>query len=482
MREAIERIWLPFDLFISLTKGASAHMRDAIMQAFPNAWVFDFEDHGRDIGSFLVFLQSGVLFQYDLVCKLHTKRSPHLQDGDHWRRVLIDGILGSSRLIDQVVTSFSRDRDLGMVVADGNIYCGSEHWIGTENRLAELLPRLGISPNVRDRSFPGGSIFWIRPFLLRTLAAAGLKLEDFEPEPLPVDGGLGHAVERMFGLFCEDAGMYVLEHSRIAEAIVRSSRGPSRVHIIAFYLPQFHPVPENDEWWGTGFTEWANVTQAEPLFADHRQPRLPSDLGFYDMRLPEVREAQAELARTHGLVGFCYYYYWFNGRRILERPLDDVLASGKPDFPFLICWANEPWGRNWDGLERDVLMTQTYQPGWVIRFVHDIAPLLRDRRYFRLNGKPMLLIYRIGHIPDAGTAVRELRVALSKAGIPDVHLAAGWVAFPDDARELPADPSVLGLDAYFEFPPHMLAPNRFEDCRLTSRRASPACYMITMRP
>jgi hypothetical protein len=260
-----------------------------------------------------------------------------------------------------------------MVVADGNIYCGSEHWIGTENRLAELLPRLGISPNVRDRSFPGGSIFWIRPFLLRTLAAAGLKLEDFEPEPLPVDGGLGHAVERMFGLFCEDAGMYVLEHSRIAEAIVRSSRGPSRVHII-------------------------------------------------------------------------------------------------------------PWGRNWDGLERDVLMTQTYQPGWVIRFVHDIAPLLRDRRYFRLNGKPMLLIYRIGHIPDAGTAVRELRVALSKAGIPDVHLAAGWVAFPDDARELPADPSVLGLDAYFEFPPHMLAPNRFEDCRLTSRRALPACYMITMRP
>ncbi len=162
--------------------------------------------------------------------------------------------------------------------------------------------------------------------------------------------------------------------------------------------------------------------------------------------------------RQHGLSGFCYYYYWFNGRRILERPLDEVLASGKPDFPFLICWANEPWTRNWDGLNDEVLLPQTYETGWVTGFARDdVAPLLRDRRYFRLDGKPMLLIYRIQHIPrGGGSRMRALRAALVHEGIPEIHLAAGWVDFPNDV-ELPADPAVLGFDAYFEFPPHKVS-------------------------
>jgi lipopolysaccharide biosynthesis protein len=182
---------------------------------------------------------------------------------------------------------------------------------------------------------------------------------------------------------------------------------------------------------------------------------LPSELGFYDLRLPEVRETQAELAHRHGLSAFCYYYYWFNGRRVLERPLDEVLASGKPDFPFLICWANEPWTRNWDGFNRDILLPQEYEPGWEKRFAGDVAPLLRDHRYFRLNGEPMLLIYRIGHIPQARSAMHQLRAALREEGVPEVHLAAAWVYFPDD-DEMTADPSASGLDAYFEIPPHWL--------------------------
>lgn len=225
MREAIERILHPFDLFVSLTRGASDHMRDAIMQAFPNAWIFDFEDRGRDIGPFLVFLQSGVLSRYDLVCKLHTKRSPHIHagadwvypDGDTWRRALIAGVLGSSHLVDQIVARFRSDPELGMVVGDGNIFRGHEYWINNEQLLAELLPRMGISPEVRDRSFPGGSIFWIRSSLLGPLARAGFRLDDFDPEPLDLDGGLGHAIERMFGLLCEQAGMRVIEHGQLAE-------------------------------------------------------------------------------------------------------------------------------------------------------------------------------------------------------------------------------------------------------------------------
>ena len=455
MREAIGRISEPFDLFVSLVKGSSEHIRSLVTHAFPNAHVFDFENRGRDLGPFFVFLQSGVLFEYELVCKLHTKRSPHRQDGDRWRSELVAGVLGTSRQINEIVSSFRFNPDIGIVVADGNIYGAHEHWASNEKLLEELLPRIGISPDIRNRNFPGGSIFWIRPFLLRTLAGMGITVNDFEPEPLRADGGLAHAVERIFGLICEDAGMRVVESGRVADTVQQPSRESSNVHIIAYYLPQFHPIPENDRWWGAGFTEWINVTRAKPLFEGHRQPRLPADLGFYDLRLPEAREAQAALARRYGVSAFCYYYYWFNGRRVLERPLGEVLTSGRPDFPFLICWANEPWTRNWDGLGRDILLPQTYNPGWTARFAGDIAPLLRDQRYFRLEGRPMLLIYRIGHIPEARAAMRELRAALLEEGIPSIHLAAAWVRFQEDG-DLAADPTALGLDAYFEFPPHML--------------------------
>ncbi len=134
------------------------------------------------------------------------------------------------------------------------------------------------------------------------------------------------------------------------------------MHVIAHYLPQFHPIPENDEWWGTGFTEWTNVTKARPLFWGHQQPHLPSDLGFYDLRVPEVREAQADLARDHGVTAFCYWHYWFGGKRLLERPFDDTLTSGSPDFPFCLAWANQTWSGIWHGAPNRILVEQTY-PG-----------------------------------------------------------------------------------------------------------------------
>ena len=239
-------------------------------------------------------------------------------------------------------------------------------------------------------------------------------------------------------------------------SIDRPSR--ERTQVLAYYLPQFHPTAENDEWWGKGFTEWANVTRARPQFKNHRQPRLPADLGFYDLRVPQVREAQADMALEYGVDGFCYYYYWFDGKGVLRNPLEEMLSSNKPQLPFMICWANEPWTRNWDGGNREVLMPQTYADGWASDFAVDIAPIMKDERYIKVAGRPALFIYRVMHIPDLPGAIDTIRSVLKSEGVGEVHIAGGWVGFGDD-EPMPENPRELGLDAFFGFPPHRIWAN-----------------------
>jgi len=218
--------------------------------------------------------------------------------------------------------------------------------------------------------------------------------------------------------------------------------------VIAFYLPQFHPIPENDEWWGKGFTEWTNVTKARPLFKGHYQPHLPADLGFYDLRLAEARKAQADLAREYGIYGFCYYHYWFNGRRILDRPLNDVLSSGEPDFPFCLCWANENWTRRWDGFEKEILLEQVYSPEDDIRHIRSLIPIFKDPRYIKVNGKPLFLIYRISHLPEPSETIRRWREEVVKAGLPGLYLT-NVESFPGDHEAA----AKLPLEAGVEFAP-----------------------------
>jgi lipopolysaccharide biosynthesis protein len=187
--------------------------------------------------------------------------------------------------------------------------------------------------------------------------------------------------------------------------------------LIAFHLPQFHPIPENDEWWGKGFTEWTNVTKAQPLVRGHYQPRLPADLGFYDLRLPETREAQAALAKAYGIYGFCYYHYWFAGKRLLERPVEDILHTGKPDFPYMLCWANENWSRRWDGSDDIVLIQQNYSVEDAREHIKVLLPHFLDPRYIRIDGKPFFLIYRSQIIPNLKEYVDIFRQEAKKAGI-----------------------------------------------------------------
>ncbi len=219
------------------------------------------------------------------------------------------------------------------------------------------------------------------------------------------------------------------------------------VRTVAFYLPQFHPTPENDAWWGKGFTEWTNVTKAQPLFEGHYQPHLPTDFGFYDLRVRQTRRDQIAVARAHGIDAFCYHYYWFSGRRLLHEPLDDMLKDADSDMPFCICWANESWTRRWDAADHQVLIEQKYLPGDSLQFIRDIAPVLRDARYLRVDGRPLLIVYRLQHMPDAPAAIAIWRAYCSEMGIGDIHVCAALTHGNDNYQH-------FGCDSGVEFPPH----------------------------
>lgn len=197
--------------------------------------------------------------------------------------------------------------------------------------------------------------------------------------------------------------------------------------IIGLYLPQYHPIPENDEWWGKGFTEWNNVVKAKPLFRGHYQPHLPADLGFYDLRLPEVREQQAELAREAGLEGFCYYHYWFgNGKQLLQRPFEEVLASGKPDFPFCLCWANHNWtSKTWkkgSSLRHDtMIMKMEYSREDYIRHFNYLLPAFRDPRYIKVDGKPLFAVWAPRNILDGREFIDLWQKLAQENGLKGIH-------------------------------------------------------------
>lgn len=219
------------------------------------------------------------------------------------------------------------------------------------------------------------------------------------------------------------------------------------MRVLAIHLPQFHPIPENDEWWGKGFTEWTNVAKARPVVPGHYQPHLPADLGFYDLRLPEARAAQAELARQYGVDAFCYYHYWFTGKEVLERPVREIVRSGEPDFPFCLCWANENWTRAWDGQSKQALIEQHYSDEDDLAHIRHLLPTLADSRYLRVAGRPMLLVYRTELLPHPQRTAETWRSEAMRAGLGDLYLVR-VESFQSDL--IPAE---IGFDAALEFAP-----------------------------
>jgi lipopolysaccharide biosynthesis protein len=451
IEDRLARMPEAFDLLVSVTEGTAQLVIPRITSRYPRARIEVVPNRGRDWGPLVHLVNKGLLAGYDAVAKVHTKKSEHRIDGNGWRLELLDGIFESPEQIGRIVSLLREDRSVGVVVPTGHV-SGPEHWGSDQGIVEALAARMTMAFDPEELRFPAGSMFWCRPWLLERFADLDIGLEHFEPEAGQYDATTAHALERMVGIFTEVAEMDIVEVMDVKGRLASYRKEPApRPKVYAFYLPQYHPIPENDEFWGEGFTDWDNVRKARPLFAGHLQPILPSDeVGFYDLRDPEVLRRQARTAREYGVDGLVFHHYWFDGRKVLDTPLENWLADRDLDLSLALCWANEPWTRRWDGQQDDVLIPQTYSAGWAERFWADIAPALADPRYIRVDGAPLLVLYRAGLIPKAVDAIRTWRRLAQAAGHPGL-----FVAGVRPSREVPVlDEDVLiELDALISFPP-----------------------------
>lgn len=450
IEDRLARMPEPYDLVISLVEGRTEVIESEIAQRLPHAVIHHTPNVGRDQASLLELAAAGVFDDYDAILKVHTKRSPHRVDGDAWRVTLLDGVMPSPEGIGRIIELFRCDDSVGLVVPSGGLE-GPETWGSNQPLVEALAARIPFAFDPDTLCYPAGSMYWARPWLLRRLADLGLGPEHFEAEGGHLDGSTAHALERFVGLAAQASGLALVDAADVPSRLHRAHRRPrSRPRMLAFYLPQFHETPENDAWWGTGFTDWVNVDRARPLYSGHPQPIEPGELGRYDLADPAVMRHQATLAADYGIDGFVMYHYWFDGRRLLHRPLHNLLDDPTIDFPFALCWANENWTRRWDGLDSDVLVAQSYSDGWADRFYDDIAPALRDPRYLTVDGLPLLVLYRIGQVKNAAAAISRWKARAEEDGLDGLHVLA--VMHARHFEGLPRGIEAV-IDGLVQFPP-----------------------------
>jgi lipopolysaccharide biosynthesis protein len=449
--DRLSRMPCPFDLIVTITEGTAEQAIRTIMRKHPKARIELVANKGRDWAPMVMLANRGLLSGYDAIAKVHTKKSEHLIDGDGWRIALLDGIFESPDQIRRIIDLLQEDRSVGLVVPTGHV-AGTEHWGSNQGIIEALAYRLPMAFDPDELRFPAGSMFWCRPWLLERIADLDIGDEHFEPEAGQYDATTAHALERLMGVYSTVGGMDIVEAMDVKQRLTNYRKNPqTRPNIYAFYLPQYHQCAENDEFWNEGFTDWDNVKKAKPLFEGHRQPILPSDeVGFYDLKDPEVLRTQAKMAKDHGIDGFVFHHYWFDGKKVLDTPINNWLADPSIDMPLALCWANEPWTRRWDGLDRDVLLDQAYSASWAERFWSDILPVLADPRNVNVGSSPLLVIYKPSCLPSAAAAIERWRILARDSGLGDVHVVGVTPAW----GEAPLSDSAVGaFDAFMTFPP-----------------------------
>lgn len=461
--DQLRHVPVDFDLIVTNSSGRELPISTDITR-LRTARILPIENRGRDIWPTVAAVNSGILDPYLVVLKIHTKKSAwradHVGlsgDGATWRTQLMQAMLGSSANVSEIMNAFREDPSLGVVTAEGSVL-GPDFWGDNERNVDELARRLEMDLDHDDLHFAAGSVYWCRGIVLQGLRALALREIDFEPEDGQVNATMAHAVERFIGYVTLEAGLRTVERSAIPSRVGSLSWQAfdgrpltPRARYIAFYLPQFHPFPENDQWWGTGFTEWSNVAAAKPVYHGHYQPRLPTELGYYDLRVDQTRSAQAELAAAGGIEAFMYYYYWFAGQRLMSSPLESLLRSDL-DFPFCIMWANENWTRRWDGSSSSVLIGQDYELVAPETFLDDIAEFLADRRYLTVDGKKVLAVYRPNQMPDFPRVAQRWREIARERGLGELHLL--HVDVGTDMQGVRGASLDNGFDGSLAFPPH----------------------------
>lgn len=409
-----------FDLFVSISPEAD---RERIISKFRELLprveqlvVEPVPNRGRDLAPLIV--QFGErLSRYAIFGHFHTKRSPHNANLENWCGEMLDQLLGApgttggrlAHLFDALQTGCK------IVYPEGRREFIKDRSGWADNyELARLIlerhGRLSIDdfPVVE---FPEGAMFWARTDCLQDLLRLPLTFDDFPAEPIAPDGTLAHALERLVLILASPyAGKCLRLHRGDSIADYRyyeprQDYSDSIVHrdvkVLAYYLPQFHPIPENDAWHGEGFTEWTKVRQANPLFKGHYQQHIPHpDIGYYLLDSPDILRMQAELMRQSGVHGLVFYHYWFGGKLILEEPVSMLLAAPDIEMHYCFCWANENWTRCWDGNENDILLAQNYSSEDARAFIRHLIPFFLDSRYLCVDDRPVIYIYRPSSIPD----------------------------------------------------------------------------------
>ena len=446
-----------FDLFVSVPDFASSaqvnQIERVLHETVPRAArvvIRLVPNRGRDIAPFIVEFGNSLL-EYDIVGHFHTKKSPHNPRLAAWRDTILDLLLGPSGNPGGHVSSILSmlEQHAKIVCPEAAVFIQREptNWAGNYSIARDILAKhtqLSISdfPTVE---FAEGTMLWARSAALRRFLELPLSYGDFPPEPIAADGTLAHALERLVFILAQGiegdlvrlhSGDSVHDYRMFEEAQDFSKRlAHTDVKILAYYLPQFHHIPENDEWHGIGFTEWTKTRAANPLFRGHYQQHIPHpDVGYYLINGADVlRRQKADMHRA-GVHGQVFYHYWFSGRLILEHPARLLLKSTDIHIPFCFCWANENWTRRWDGSEDQILLKQEYSAQDARAFIRYLIPFFKDTRYIKVEGRPVLFVYRPTSIVMIATYLAVWQEECEAAGLERPYTVATLAAGATDPR------------------------------------------------